>query len=229
MKKILILGILYVAAIQSAVHAQSRNHLTTNLFSPLSSKKNVGLTYHREFNSNLGLQISVFYNFKLGQKILKNDEFIPEFKYTFNKNALNLGGECTFYFYKNRIGVYAGYEKLHVNKQERFCVEATDLGNGFVDCKEIHAIDYKDGINIVQTGFRVRIPLPIEPGHLSFHIRPVYAYFWNDRNQELPDGPDMEGRSQFSKNIGHWNNNLLFYDRGSFLSIKLEVHAGISW
>lgn len=229
MKKILFTGMLCIATIQAAMYGQSRNHLTTNLYSFLSSKRNVGLTYHRELNSNMGVQLTIFYNYELGQRILKNDEFIPEFKYSFNKNTPNFGGECTFYFFKNKIGVYAGYEKLRVNKQERFCVEATDLGQGFLDCKEIQVINYVDGINIVQTGFRFRIPLPIEPGHLSFHIRPVYAYFWNDRNPVLPEGPDMEGRSQFSKNIGHWNNNLLFYDRGSFLSIKLEVHAGISW
>ncbi|MFN8317956.1 MAG: hypothetical protein U0V54_00915 [Saprospiraceae bacterium] len=208
---------------------QVKNHLTTNIFSTLSSKRNLGLTYHRELGKNLGIQLTVFHNFKLGTRISKNDEFVPEFKYTLNKNIHNLGGECTLYFYKNMVGGYIGYEWIQVRKQEVFCVEGEDLGNGFHDCKEFLPLDYNDGIHIIQTGLRLRLPIPIDPGHMAFHFRPMYAYFWNDNNSAIPEGKDREGRSEFSKNLGHWNNNLLFFDKGSYLSIKLEVHVGISW
>ena len=80
-----------------------------------------------------------------------------------------------------------------------FVLKVRTLAMVFTTAKNFLPLDYNDGIHIIQTGLRLRLPIPIDPGHMAFHFRPMYAYFWNDNNSAIPEGKDREGRSEFSK------------------------------
>lgn len=189
----------------------------------------MGLTYRRALGKHLGFQLTVFNNFKLGSRIIKNDDFVPSFSYQFQKGWKNMGVEVTLFLYQNRLGLYGGYEQLQVLKNERFCVDPENLGNGFSDCAEILQLDYADRIHLVQTGLRYILPVLSDPIDVSLHLRPTLAFFWNDAHSQLPNGNDQEGRTEVYHTTGDWNNHLLFNDKGTFFHLKLECHVGLSW
>ena len=229
MKNLLVLTLFTFICSPILLSAQNSNHFSVNVLAPLGTKKHIGLTYRRELGKHLGFQFTVFNNFNLGNRIIKNDEFVPSFNYQYQKGWKNMGGEVTIFLFKNRLGLFGGYEQLHVLKNERFCIDPIDLGNGFKDCAEIVQLEYKDRVHLLQTGLRYIFPVISDPVDISFHLRPALSFFWNDTQSQLPNGNEQEGRSVAYHTAGDWNNHLLFNDRGTFFQIKLECHVGISW
>ncbi|MBK9687836.1 MAG: hypothetical protein IPO65_08735 [Saprospiraceae bacterium] len=57
----------------------------------------------------------------------------------------------------------------------------------------------------------------------------MYARYWNNENAEIPAGADLEDRDADITTVGRWNNNLIFRDKGSYVSFKIELHVGLTW
>jgi hypothetical protein len=66
---------------QCPIYAQGKNHLSTNLFSLVSTKGVLGVTYHRELTKNWGLQLSWFRTQYALPIVLNNKDFTPDFTY----------------------------------------------------------------------------------------------------------------------------------------------------
>ena len=218
-------------AAQGQITAQGKNHLSSNLFSMVSTKGVLGMTYHRELTKNWGLQLGLFRTQFALPIVLNNLDFTPDFTYQIIQERPNLGGEFTLYFYDNLIGVYAGYENFNVRKNECFCTGGAPIDEWFYRCDNFQHITYNDRIHIFQTGLRFVLPLFTfeNLAEMKLHLRPMYARYWNNENAEIPAGADLEDRDADITTVGRWNNNLIFRDKGSYVSFKIELHVGLTW
>lgn len=231
MKNVVGLILFVIVLGQTQTMAQGKNHLSTNLFSMVSTKGVLGLTYHRELTQHLGVQLSLFRTQYALPVVLNNRDFTPDFTYEIIRQRPNLGGEFTLYFYNNLVGAYAGYENFNVRKNECFCLGGEPIDQWFYRCDNFQSISYNDRIHIFQTGLRIVLPLLTQKNlpEVKLHFRPMYARFWNNENPEIPAGPDQEGRNADITTAGRWNHNLIFRNQGSYISYKLELHVGLGW